>query len=462
LVDHGGTPMAREKRDGEGGESVESAAFDRAFRINFAWLIRLRFGAVFGQLVAIGIVHYGLESPLPLPALLAVMLAELLVNAGAIFLMRSGRPIRATHVAVGIGLDVLLFSCLLYFSGGPANPFSFLYLVHIALAAIVLPQRTSFALVGLALACSLCLFFVDAPPLDEHAHHHHHNHNQGYAWHLRGMWVAFGIGATVIVYLLQRVRHELEGVERKLQASRERATRNEHAALLAMLSTGAAHELGSPLATIAVAASELQRTLPPEAARARDDLTLIRQQVDRCRDIIDQLSTDAGAVRSEAVTSLAVGEVLSHAFAELPRERVEILDHAGVTASVVGPLRALAQALRNLVKNALDATSPAGSVHLRVEQRGDEVRFVVEDQGAGMTPEVLERATEPFFTTKPRGEGMGLGLFLTRSVAEQIGGRLELESKPGGGTTAVLVVPSVQLSSRPIPEKRAEPEPTRL
>ena len=430
--------MQRDERSLGPEPPLEVAAAEDALRVNFAWLIRLRFGAVLAQLVAVLLARFVLDWDVSLPSLLAVMVAELLVNGWAILLMRDDTPIRAVHVAAGIGFDVVLFSCLLYFSGGPANPFSFLYLVHIALAAIVLPQRTSFALVGLALACSLALFFIGAPSSNQHAHHHNH---QEYVWHLRGMWVAFGVGASVIVYLIQRVRHELDGIARKLRASSELATRNEHAAMLATLATGAAHELGSPLATIAVATSEILRKLPPEAEPAREDLTLIRSQVARCRDIIDQLSADAGAVRSGAVTTLLAGDVIEHALAELPRDRVLLPASESGSLAVVGPLRALAQALRNLVKNALDASPPHGQVRLRVENRADEVRFVVEDHGTGMTPEVLARAAEPFFTTKPREQGMGLGLFLTRSVAEQIGGRLELESKLGAGTTATLTIP---------------------
>jgi two-component system, sensor histidine kinase RegB len=409
---------------------------DGALRVNFAWLIRLRFGAVVGQVVAVLVTQFALGWELPLAALFGVMALELGVNVWALVQMRAGRAIRAAHVAASIGLDVVLFSALLFFSGGPANPFSFLYLVHIALAAIMLPQRTSFALVGLALACSLGLFFASPSSAHDHAHHH-----QGYAWHLRGMWVAFAVGASVIVYLIQRVRHELEGIERKLRVSRERATRNEHAAVLAMLSAGAAHELGSPLSTIALASSEVLRSLPPDAGRAQSDLLLIRSEVARCRDIIDQLSVDAGAIRSGTFASLSAASVVDAAVAGMAEQRVVRRSGCEPGVAVVGPLRALAQALRNLVKNALDASGPSGVATVEIAAAQGEVWFIVEDAGTGMTPEVLARATEPFFTTKSRGEGMGLGLFLARSVAEQMGGRLELSAIPSGGTRAVLALP---------------------
>ena len=153
-------------------------------------------------------------------------------------------------------VDLLLFSALLYLSGGPANPFSFLYLIHIALAAVVLPPRKSFALVVSALCCSLALFWANVPLPHDHSHH-----QQEYSWHMRGMWVAFGLAACFIVYFIQRVLRELGAIEEQLATSRERVTRGEAVAALAMLSAGAAHELASPLSTIALASGELLRTL---------------------------------------------------------------------------------------------------------------------------------------------------------------------------------------------------------
>src|SRR5688572_191746 len=156
---------------------------------------------------------------------------ELLLNGWAIAVLRSGRKIEERHVTLGVGGDLLLFTALLYFSGGPANPFSFLYLIHIALAAVVLPPRASFALVACALACSLGLFWAHVPLPHDHA-----QHQEQYDWHMRGMWVAFGLAACFIVYFIQRVLRELRHIEEQLAASRERAARGEAVAALAMLS----------------------------------------------------------------------------------------------------------------------------------------------------------------------------------------------------------------------------------
>jgi two-component system sensor histidine kinase RegB len=420
------------------------------FRVNFAFLSRLRFGAVLGQVVVIAAVSTWLRTPLPLGALGAVIALELLLNGWALARLRDPSPVTERHVTLAVGADLLLFSALLYFSGGPANPFNFLYLVHIALAAIVLPPRTSFALVAAALGCSLLLFWLHVPLAHDHSHH-----QEQYDWHMRGMWVAFGLAACFIVYFIQRVLRELRSIEEQLAVSRERATRGEAVAALAMLSAGAAHELASPLSTIALASGELLRRLPADAAgqSARDDVLLIRSQVERCRAILDQLAAEAGQAKGSSLALLSARAVVERSLEGVDAARLAMPAVGADAPAVHGSLAALSQALRNLIKNALDASATA-SIELGVSERGGEVTFSVSDDGPGMSSEVLARAVEPFFSTKPRGQGMGLGLFLAQSVAEQMGGRLELDSAPGLGTRARLVLPAAATNGRMVSAAR--------
>jgi two-component system, sensor histidine kinase RegB len=457
--------------------SLVTRAPPSALRVNFAFLTRLRFGAVLGQLVVIATVSAALKMPLPLFQLGAVMLLELALNGWALAILRGERRVTEAHVTLSVGADLLLFSALLYFSGGPANPFNFLYLIHIALAALVLPPRTSFALVVSALGCSLLLFWVHVPLPHDHSQHQDH-----YDWHMRGMWVAFGLAACFIVYFIQRVLRELRSIEEQLARSRERATRSEAVAALAMLSAGAAHELSSPLSTIALASGELLRRLSlgagasagsdtlsdgtsagsdtmGDGTSARDDVLLIRSQVERCRAILDQLAAEAGQAKGSSFTQLSAERVLERSVQGLDASRLALSPPRGHGPELSGSLPAVSQALRNLVKNALDASAPGQLVKLGVSQERGEVTFTVEDQGQGMPSDVLARALEPFFTTKPRGEGMGLGLFLAQSVAEQMGGRLELSSSPGRGTQARLVLPAAatngRMVNRPLPSQAA-------
>jgi two-component system sensor histidine kinase RegB len=424
-----------------------------ALTVNFAFLSRLRWGAAAGQLLVILVVRYGLGTALPIAPLCAVVTLELAFNAWCAlrlgkhlpFSSSAPAPIAELHVTLSVGVDLLLFSALLYLTGGPANPFSFLYLIHIALAALVLPPRTSYALVAAALGCSLLLFWFNLPLPHDHAHHMHE-----YGWHLRGMWVAFGLAAGCIVYFMQRVLRELRGIEDQLAASRERETRSEAVAALAMLSAGAAHELASPLSTIALASGELLRRLPEGegSAALRDDVLLIRGQVERCRTILEQLAAEAGQAQSSSFGEHTWQAIVEPSLSGLDSSRVHVQPPAGESPLLRGSLGALAQALRNLLNNALEASAPEGAVTLLVSQGPGELSFAIQDEGPGMSPEVLARATEPFFTTKPRGRGMGLGLFLAQSVAEQLGGRLELSSERGRGTRATLVLPTAATIGR--------------
>lgn len=432
--------------------SISPAAAPTAlnpWRVNFEWLIRLRFGAVLGQLVVIATVHWGLHVRLRLVALGVVVALELLLNSWALDRARQKSAVGPKHVTLSVSADLLLFSVLLFLSGGPANPFSFLYLIHIALAALILSPRAAYALVAAALSCSLALFWLHLPLPHDHSHH-----MQEYDWHMRGMWVAFGLAACFIVYFIQRMARALRSIERELNRSRERAARSDAVAGLAMLAAGAAHELASPLSTIAVASGELMHRLPggPHAAALHEDLLLIRAQVERCREILDQLAVDAGQARASTFQDLPWDAIVEQSLLGLNAGRLQIeAPPRGPVPSLKGSLVATSRALRNLVRNALDASSPGTPVRIVVTEEADGLAFEVRDEGTGMANSVLARAREPFFTTKPRGQGMGLGLFLAESVAEQMGGRLEIASTPGAGTRAKLVFPLPATNRRSVP-----------
>ncbi len=409
---------------------------------NLPWLLRLRWGALAGQLLTIVFVRYVMHSPLPIASLFGLLAISLLTSV-AWQLRPTGLVIRSSWLGATMVLDILVFSGLLYFTGGPMNPFSFLYLVPIALATVILGSRWTWALVALSLAASATLFFWHQPLVLGESHAQH------MLLHLQGMWVAFGVGAAFIVYFLQHIRRALAERESELQASRNLVARQERLAALATLAAGAAHELSTPLATIAVVAKELERAVAQPtvetgaSSHVAEDVRLVRTQVDRCRAILDRMCVDAGEMRGERLAPATVDELVAGSLAGLPTE-IEVradVDPALSAVSLHVPARAIAEAIRGVLKNAQDASPAGAAVDLIVRRADGAIDFAIADRGPGMPRAVLERVGEPFFTTKPLGRGMGLGLFLARSVVERIGGSLRLDSSLGRGTTAIVRVP---------------------
>ncbi len=436
--------MAGMRREAVGGELLETPD-----RINLSWLVRLRWGAIVGQLLTIFVVDRTMGIPLPLTPLLGVVGLEAAGNAGAMLWLGERRPVRDWMLPAAMAFDVVMLTGLLFFTGGPFNPFSFLYLVHIALGAVVLRPVWTWSLVGLSLVCSGALFYghvwlkLDYSDPTSHAQH--------MRMHLEGMWIAFAVAAGFIVYFVTRVRRALSRREADLAAERALAARNERLASLATLAAGAAHELATPLGTIAVVARELERVTERQGpGPALEDIRLIRAQVDRCRAILSQLASDAGASAGESFVRTTLSEVVALALDGLPAEPPVRTDlPAGQAREILVPRRALAQALRAVMKNAQDASGAGAEVQVTARDEGDRLLLEVADRGAGMPPEVLARAGEPFFTTKAPGRGMGLGLFLARSLVESLGGSFALRSSAGRGTTVALGFPL----ATPLPER---------
>lgn len=421
------------------GAAVSSATPPRGDRhaIHFAWLVRLRWASVAVQSGLVLLARlFGVE--LPLGWLLSVIGALAASNLACAAAASRRRPVPEPWLAGVMALDTLLLTALLALSGGPFNPFSFLYLVQIALAAVVLREAWTWALAALALLCSAVLFVVHLPlPVPEELDH--------MAFHLRGMWLAFGVSAAFIGYFLIRVTRALAAREAELTLAREQAARQERLASLATLAAGAAHELSTPLSTIALAAKEQARRLEKAGGGpALEDALLIRAQVERCREILAQLAADAGGHAGEAAAETPLVDLLERARIGLgtsPAVRLEVAPELRNERCRLPP-RALAQALHTLLKNAQEASPTSAEVLLRASLTdGARLRLEVCDRGAGMAPEVLARAGEPFFTTKEPGSGMGLGLFLSRSLVEQLGGTLSLRSRAAEGTIVTLLLP---------------------
>ncbi len=409
-------------------------------RVNLSWLVRLRWAQIAGQASTVALVWLLVEVSLPLVELATVVATGLISNLIVARSFRDPRPVHEAHLAGVMALDVALLTVLLYFTGGPLNPFGFLYLVQIALATVLLHAALTWTLVGLSfLGFGLLLLGHRPLPIPDETR-------------MLGMWFALGVAAAFIVHFLLRVLAAVAERERELAEARNLASRQERLASLATWAAGAAHELSTPLGTVALVAKELERSLARTGGDPQlvDDARLIREQVGRCRVILDQMAGSTAAA-GEGLEARTVDELLDETVqvvrAAPPIER-RVAPEIG-RLRVHLPPRAICQALRSLITNAQDAAPQGSKVVISAQLDPDGVRIDVLDLGDGMPADVLARIGEPFFTTKAPGSGMGLGLFLARTVVESVGGTLEVDSRLGEGTRVSVVVPTHVIAEKP-------------
>lgn len=402
---------------------------------SLTWLPRLRWAVAAAQLVLAGLVALGFAPSWPLGpvvVVLAVGVASNLVLAQ--WLRRAPRPAQGVLATVVL-LDTVLLTAILFATGGASSPFSPLYLVPVLTGALTLRPSLTWLAVGATGLEYASLFALGPPPP------HHHGPQEMQA-HVVGMFVTYAFTAPLLAGAVGRIQEaRAEAAHREAQA-RESQTRSEHLASLATLAAGASHELASPLSTIMLVARELERGAQDEAVR--EDLALVRDEVLRCQDVLSQLSADTGAGMGEGRTPTSIGELVREVLDYGGHfQPVEV--HLGVPADARAelPVRMLTLALRRLLGNARAASEPGAPLELSISEEPGGLALAVIDRGTGMAPEVLARATEPFFSTKP--EGTGLGLFFVQAIARQHGGSLELASAPGEGTTATLHFPASPL-----------------
>lgn len=404
------------------------------------WLRRLRWVAVTGQAVAV-VVALGVYG-LPVPRVSTGLLISLAALSNlALYLLPASLARRPGLLTGVLLLDVLLLTALLQVTGAAANPFTLFYLVHVAMAAAMLSPAWAWTVAAAGAAGYGWLFTHTGPLLREDDPMCSVILNLPQRLHVTGMLVAFLIAAACIVLFGGRLRRVLQQRETELAAAREAALRQERFTALATLAAGAAHELGSPLGTIAVAAGEMaahvRRTGGPEELLA--DAELICEEVQRCRSILDRLHEE-NADQPRLVTPAELLAEVRLLLAPAVAARLRVVGMQDVERLHV-PVTALAQALATLVRNGAEAGGD-GTVRLRLSRRGESLAFEVEDEGAGLAAAVREHAGEPFFTTKPPGQGLGLGLFLVRLLAARLQGRFELRPAAGCGTIATLELPA--------------------
>ncbi len=427
--------------------------FSDRYRINTRWLIKLRWVAIFGQLLTIvatiGLFRIQLPTVWALIAAISVTVASNLILAFWFSKStQSGQTDAPWDLILGIVLMMDLFSLttLLFATGGPNNPFALFFFVNVSLSALVLNRNWAWALNVMSILCFAFLLYEHFPierlDLGLDSVRSRGNVTLQHA----GLLVAFTTCTSVIVYFMNRLTDEVRQQQTAVRRAEESKARFEKIEALGTLAAGAAHELATPLSTIAIVARDVEKAFeqhPPEFPGSEDvvdDVILIRSQLDRCRGILDRMSSHAGESIGEQMQPVTVTELIEHSLEgllESERVRIELPNEADNWQASV-PLVALSQAIRGLIKNGIDADPSGKPIIVSAAKTGTEFRIEIEDRGQGMAKEILDRVSEPFFTTKSPGKGMGLGVFLAINVLRSVDGDVQYRSRPGSGTIATV------------------------
>ncbi len=392
-------------------------------------LLLMRWLAVAGWLALIAGAGPLLAIALPLAPMLAIVLMLAGFNLLARRRLAGGEAVADGELFGQLCVDVAALTLLLFFSGGAANPLVSLYLPSVAIAAVVLPGRFAWAVVLLGVIAYSLLVFWNVPlPVPDA--------ERATRLHLAGMWLIFVASAALIAWFVARMAAAIRSRDRQLAAAREEALRNERVVALGALAAGAAHELGTPLATMAILVGELERSA---AAAQKEDLALLRSQIEHCKGIITGLAARAGELRAEGGGAVLLEQWLEQAIGRWRRLRphaaAKVSLHGTAAARVVSEAT-LEQALLNLFDNAADA---GGEVEIEAQWDAARLRLEVRDRGPGFDENVLLAAGRAFVTT--RAEGTGIGLFLAHAVVERLGGRIVLANRSGGGAVTRVELP---------------------
>ncbi|MDQ6435702.1 ActS/PrrB/RegB family redox-sensitive histidine kinase [Mesorhizobium sp. LHD-90] len=424
-----------------------SSDYEQQHRLRLNTLIRLRWLAIVGQSVTVVVVAYWLNFPLPVSLCFALIACSAWLNLYLTFRYPSAHRLAPNAALATLLFDSLQLAGLLFLTGGLTNPFSLLLTVPVVISATTLPLRMTAVLGGLVMAMASLLVFYHFPlPWIE-----------GAALtipfvYVAGMWMAVFSSITFTAVYAWRVAEEARLLANALAATELVLQREQHLSALDGLAAAAAHELGTPLATITVVAKEMERALG-EDPKYREDVTLLRSQSERCREILKRLtslSTEGEQHLARLPLTSLIEEVIAPhrdfgiAIRLEPRECVGEEPVGQRNPGVI-------YGLGNLVENAVDFAS--GAVTVRWRWDAEQVIIDVIDDGPGFPPEILDRIGEPYMSTRQGAEpggGLGLGLFIAKTLLERSGAKLSFfnANQRGLGAVAQVVWSREQFVSR--------------
>jgi len=424
---------------------------DQTARKNLHWLFVLRNLLLGVEAMLILISVYGLDIPLRQIPLWGILTVLGTFNWITWIRLTSAPAVSEFELFAQIAVDVLAITAILYFTGGATNPMAWFFLLPLIIAATVLPHSYTWYLVIFASSCYTVLIGYYQPlpeiqavtlPSDVSLMTHSYMEHHDIQLHVFGMWFGFVFSAVLVAYFVVEMANTLRERERRLAEAREQALRNERVVALGTLAAGAAHEMGTPLGTMAIVIHELEQEFEAEEfAALREKMQILRGQITRCKNALAVMSASAGEARAEGGHPMPITRYLNEVAETWRREKPGVaLDYRlrtpGPSPLIIAEVT-LTQALINILNNAAEV-SPKG-VMLEAGWNQDRAFIDVTDRGPGIAPDLSAHLGKAPITTKEHG--LGVGLFLAFSTIERLGGSIELLPRAGGGTRTAITLP---------------------
>jgi two-component system, sensor histidine kinase RegB len=433
---------------------------------NLKWLFILRNMMILGECFLVVLFVYVWNIKIPEQQLWLVIVAIIAFNAYTSMRLQTDDPVSELEIFSQICIDVFSIAALLYLTGGASNPITWVFLLPLIITAIMLPQAYAWYMVILttSMYSILIAFNVPLPPIEPHMPDpgllhpspvmandemmrrvHAISDNHYYNLHMFGMWFGFVFSAGLVAFFVAELAKMLKKRERSLAEARENALRDERVVALGTLAASAAHDMGTPLGTIAIVVHELIQDYPvrfyPEF---NEKMEILQNQVQRCKEALSLMSASAGEMRAESGRVMLLTDYIDNVVylwrSHKPTTKLQfIIDPEVAAEAEIIAERTLTHALINILNNAAEATDPERGIEFQASWSNTEIQLVIKDHGPGFPAEIVEFAGKQPVSSK--NKGLGVGLFLAYSTIHRLGGKIEISNQEAGGACVEINLP---------------------
>lgn len=395
------------------------------------------------SIVTLGVVQFYSSLDIPLQFIIFVVLAIILSLALGVWRLVKSQVMSHAELFSHLMIDLLFLFVILFNTGGASNPLISYLLVLLAVTATILPRLyvNTFAVLSIAFYTFFILLDLE---VGHDSGHESMSQEVTFQLHLVGMWVIFVVSAILISVFITRMASAIKSREANLAKARENEIRNEQLVAIGTLAAGTAHALGTPLSTMSVLLTELDKLRPDEinVNEMKEDISLLKQQVVRCKQSLSDLTRYYNKSGTEIKRSISLEafaqDIQDYIVNVHPTASVEFRINTPIERNLSSEL-SLKHAVINIIENSIKAATAKVTVEFQLISKPDQLEIVVSDDGPGIPPQVIENFGEPFISL--RKESMGIGIFLANAAIQKLNGSIELYNLKTGGAQTLIKLP---------------------